>query len=897
MSTNVRLPPRDFRAGELAPWMDGVANELTASGCRTLLNFLPLPSGAAMRRPGSFYAGTVSCVADSGQLLIPIEIDSSNIYVLEVGDVYIRFWIQSTHAPVGGVGAEYEVTSPWSVGELSALRWAYVPKEKALYFAHSLYAMRKLTFASAASWSLTIADLWTNPPWILAHDSKKLTVLIDGFADTPEYITSNILPNQGANFFHGTYNGRVYVGLAQVATGSGTHIVSADGRTWVQVLPTDSYSIDLTDHDRVFATDNQGRIMLPYTGGDLYSSEDDGVTWTTVTPTTGNPEVVGYSSDNGTWRIVVIGQSPGTLTSSYSEDGYTWTSVTETAVFSGTSAGGLIAHNQLWVMWTYDAGPTLGEIATASTGSAAQIFSATYTGVAVNDVAYGEPGGTPYWIACLVNSTVLGSSDAITWTTVASPGVAFDQLAWTGTRFIAIEAAASGTIWWSSDDSGATWTSHTDTFWGTLGTETMNTLVRPGPLPNQPVFGISGTHPSVIAVHEGRLVIGASVDEPATLWASATGRYEHFYLGETAAAAWEYELAGERNVDIQWIMGGPELVVGTRTEEIVLRGEQGIGITPISAQGLPQSTFGSKAIKPVRVHDRIIFAQRGGEVLRAYAPAAGTNAWRSDDITRWADHIATGGVTQLVHQDDPHTYIYAVRSDGQVPVCLYEDGQATWARIVSDGASGTIEQLAVVPTSGQEDEIWWIAKRTINGSTTRYLEYLDVQTVASKEDAHFVDSGVETTSGTTFSTISGLDHLEGETVHVLVDGNEVTTATVSSGSADISPYSGTQTHAGLPFISRLQTNRAVIDRGAGVRKSVKDFLVWVHETIGGEYGPDVSVTETVSYTSGSTLTTDALDVAFPMQTDNDGYLWAIQQDPLPMTVIAMAAEFVLGDDA
>jgi hypothetical protein len=373
-------------------------------------------------------------------------------------------------------------------------------------------------------------------------------------------------------------------------------------------------------------------------------------------------------------------------------------------------------------------------------------------------------------------------------------------------------------------------------------------------------------------------------------------------LGDLANDAWQYKLTGDRNVDIQWIMGGTELVVGTRTEEIVLRGEPGLGITPNGVQALKQSTFGSANVKPVRIHDTIIFVQRGGEVIRGYAPSAGTKAWASPDLTYFAGHITDGGVTQLAHQDDPQTILYALRRDGTLLALTYHPPNVVaWSRIVTDG---TFESIAVVPTSGAEDEIWAIVNRTVGGSTKRYIEYFDPLNVASKTAAHYVDSGVSVTAGSTFATMGSLTHLAGELVDVLINGNvwlSGLTVAASGTIAFTTGYSGTTAHAGLPYTSKLQTMRSDYrsphGSGAGLNRRTSNTLLWVHDSLGGYMGPTYTLaTEAViALSSTALLTTDIVSVNFPGQFDRDNYLWLVVTQPTPFEVVGLLADSESGD--
>jgi hypothetical protein len=73
--------------------------------------------------------------------------------------------------------------------------------------------------------------------------------------------------------------------------------------------------------------------------------------------------------------------------------------------------------------------------------------------------------------------------------------------------------------------------------------------------------------------------------------------------------------------------------------------------------------------------------------------------------------------------------IWAVRSDGQLANMSYERAQNvfSWCRIVTFTSLGTVESdfksVAVISTSGEEDQVYVVVERVINGSTVKYIEY------------------------------------------------------------------------------------------------------------------------------------------------------------------------------
>ena len=82
-----------FNAGELSPQLKGRPDlEKYKNGCEILENFLPQISGPARKRPGTRFVAEVKDSADVTRLL-PFEYSSSQAYVLEFGDLYIRFYL------------------------------------------------------------------------------------------------------------------------------------------------------------------------------------------------------------------------------------------------------------------------------------------------------------------------------------------------------------------------------------------------------------------------------------------------------------------------------------------------------------------------------------------------------------------------------------------------------------------------------------------------------------------------------------------------------------------------------------------------------------------------------------------------------------------------------------
>jgi hypothetical protein len=95
------------------------------------------------------------------------------------------------------------------------------------------------------------------------------------------------------------------------------------------------------------------------------------------------------------------------------------------------------------------------------------------------------------------------------------------------------------------------------------------------------------------------------------------------------------------------------------------------------------------------------------------------------------------------------------------------------------------ESVAVIPSTS-EDEVWVTVARVIGGNLVRYIERMKPRDWGDDmEDMFFIDSGL-TYDSTSTTSISGLDHLEGETVSILGDGAVQPSKTVSSGAITLS---------------------------------------------------------------------------------------------------------------
>ena len=216
------------------------------------------------------------------------------------------------------------------------------------------------------------------------------------------------------------------------------------------------------------------------------------------------------------------------------------------------------------------------------------------------------------------------------------------------------------------------------------------------------------------------------------------------------------------------------------------------------------------------------------------------------------------------------------------------------------------ESVAVIPTDDTEYEVYVIVKRTINGATRRFVEVLNVFDFDQTDNTsfNFLDSQLSY-SGSAATTISGLDHLEGQTVSILADGASHPDKTVSSGSITLD-RSALNVKVGLAYRSLLQTMRlnAGSQNGTsqGKTKRIYDITVRMFETVGVEVGPNLNDMERIPFRSSANLMDEGIppftgdkEVEFRGNYETDGFIFVRQTQPLPFTILSLYPRLTTND--
>ena len=420
-----------------------------------------------------------------------------------------------------------------------------------------------------------------------------------------------------------------------------------------------------------------------------------------------------------------------------------------------------------------------------------------------------------------------------------------------------------------------------------------------------PVLTSSDNYPSVVTFFEQRLVFAASNNNPQTLWFSKNADYLNFHTGTADNDALIYTIASNKVNAIRYLSATRILNIGTSGGEYVLTTTNGGPVTPTQTVIRKYSNYGCIDSEVVQVADVTLFAQRGARKVREfrYIGEVDVAGYAAPDITILSEHLTEGGIQEFSYQQEPESIVWARRTDGTLLGLTYrrEEEIVAWHKHIIggsfNGGQAVVESIITLPTDSGEDELYMIVKRTINSVTKRYVEIMKTFDFGSDTTAaFFVDSGL-VYSGSSTSTLSGLYHLEGQTLSILANGATHSEKTVSGGGVTLD-FPVTTGAVGFGYTSEMQTMR--LESGSqdgtsqGKPKRIHDITVRFHETVGAEVGTDSGNADRIFFRDSSMN----MDQAVPLFTGDKeiefagGFvegdrIYVRQSQPLPMTVLAL----------
>jgi hypothetical protein len=364
--------------------------------------------------------------------------------------------------------------------------------------------------------------------------------------------------------------------------------------------------------------------------------------------------------------------------------------------------------------------------------------------------------------------------------------------------------------------------------------------------------------------------------------------------------ALRFRMIANRSDIIRHIVPLQDLVILTAANEWrISSGNAGV-LTPATLVIKAQSQNGASNVQPEVVGTRLIYESAQGGHIRELFYDWQSQSYQTGDLSLLATHLFDRlTIKDMAYSRAPWQVLWCVSSNGKLLGMTYvpEQDVMGWHQHATDGE---YESCCTITENGA-DVLYVIVKRTINGSTKRYVEMLDLRNPASQADAFFVDCGL-TYSGAAATVISGLSHLEGKTVSILGDGAVMVPKTVSSGQITLE-HPVTKAQVGLPITADLKTLPTWFQDPTMGQSRVKNVnKVWVNILDSGPFwaGPSDDKLTPIKQRSFEppgtppALRSGEVDLVIASDWNQTGQVMIRQTDPLPLEILYIAAEVAVG---
>lgn len=409
------------------------------------------------------------------------------------------------------------------------------------------------------------------------------------------------------------------------------------------------------------------------------------------------------------------------------------------------------------------------------------------------------------------------------------------------------------------------------------------------------------------------------------VYLSAVGDFTNFSRRDAGLVTKETSifltLASDKFDAIRWISASRGLILGSARTETALQEQTSQTVFAAdNAQNVPQTDYGGRMIRPLRVGPSVLFVERAGHRVRDMQYSFDIDRYKAEDLTVLSEHLFDGSeevgeigsgqreIVDWAYQQQRDNLVWCVLSDGTLATLVLnrERGVVGWAPTYLGGDAFVEAVQSIASPDGRTDDVWFIVRRSVNGVTQRSVEFmLDYRLVKNGPgEAVHVDNSV-TYRGAATATITGLGHLEGETVDICIDGSNHPQRTVTGGQITLQTP-GSLVHVGYGYPSRYQSMRLEVQGGGGTsqttRKDIAKVFLRVQSTIGGRFGPSFDRLDTIKTLDPSAplgtapaLFTGDIEADWPGGWNTNGYICYEQTYPLPATLVAIVVRAQIND--
>lgn len=409
-------------------------------------------------------------------------------------------------------------------------------------------------------------------------------------------------------------------------------------------------------------------------------------------------------------------------------------------------------------------------------------------------------------------------------------------------------------------------------------------------------------YPTAVKLHDGRLWWAGR----SHVWGSISDAFDSFdetFEGDAGPIA---RTIGAGPVDsISWVLSMQRMLLGTQGTEFSIKASSlDEPLTPTNFGIRPATTQGSGPVQAVSADQNGYFVNRSKMKLFELSPSGQLSDYAAVDLTAICPEVGYPGIVGISIQRQPDTRIHCVLSDGTVSVLVLDrvEEVLAWLKVET---LGTVEDVCILPAENGEldDRVYYTIKRTINGSTVRYVERWAQENECRGAALNLQADSLVTYTGAATTVITGLGHMEGEQVVVWADSQDVGTDTdgsliytVSGGQITLA-VAASNVVVGLPYTARFKSaKRGVGGDGMFVQKlgGHIGLLLADYHPQGLRFGADFDLMDDLPLIENATTTGTSVQAELHQQPIEFPGTWGAEsrvcleaKAPRPCTVLGL----------
>ena len=333
--------------------------------------------------------------------------------------------------------------------------------------------------------------------------------------------------------------------------------------------------------------------------------------------------------------------------------------------------------------------------------------------------------------------------------------------------------------------------------------------------------------PAAVGFHENRLWFGGTLSQPDTVWASKSGLFYNFDIGEAADDdGLELVMSIGEVATIRHFVSNRDIHIFTAGSEFFIPTFENQPITPTNARVKRQTSFGSTFVRPQPFYGATIFGQIGGKMIRQFVFDDSEQAYKADPISLLSSHLISDPVQMCVISGAVNTaesFVFAQNFTGEIAVYNLNrvEGVAGWTRFETNGSFHSVTAIG--------NRVFAVIKTNL-GSGTNSFVFTELNQNVSLDlgNTYSGSNGVFTVSnffenGAKVDVISATDYL-GE-------------FTVANGQIDVSSVDASLSscQVGFGFDVELKTNpidvNTAIGPETGQPRSLSRVILDMSETL------------------------------------------------------------------